>query len=69
MFTTGLIVLFLIAIVAALLAAGYFVVRDPGSKRRAMWALILRVGLQALLVLFLVLAFFMGWVKPHGVGG
>ena len=66
--TTLLISLFLVAIIAALLAAGYFVVKDPGSKRRAFWALTLRVSLQALLLLFLVAAFLLGWIEPHGVG-
>lgn len=60
---------FLVAIVVALLAGGYFVVRDPGTERRALKALIWRVGLQMLLLLFLVLAFVLGWVKPHQVGG
>lgn len=59
----------LVAIVVALLAGGYFVVRDPGTERRALKALIWRVGLQMLLLLFLVLAFVLGWVKPHQVGG
>ena len=69
MVVNGFIIAFLIAIIAALLAGGYFVVRDPSTKRRALWALILRVGLQALLLIFLVLAFWLGWIKPHGVGG
>lgn len=69
MVVNGFIVIFLIAIIVALLAGGYFVVRDPSTKRRALWALIWRVGLQALLLVFLVLAFFFGWIKPHGVGG
>lgn len=69
MLTKLFIALFLMAIVAALLAGGYFVVKDPSSRRRAFWALCLRVGLQALLLLFLVLAFALGWIRPHGVGG
>jgi hypothetical protein len=60
--------LFLVAIIVALLAGGYFVVKDPSSKRRAFWALTLRVSLQGLLLLFLILAFVMGWIRPHGVG-
>lgn len=64
-----LIVLFLVAIVISLLAGGYFLVKDPSTKRRVFWALSWRVGLQVALILFLVLAFFMGWIKPHEVGG
>ena len=69
MFTKLLIVLFLVAIVISLLAGGYFLVKDPSTKRRVFWALSWRVGLQVALILFLVLAFFMGWLKPHEVGG
>lgn len=64
-----LIALFLIAILGSLFAGGYFVVRDPSSKRRAFWALSWRVGLQLALLLFLILAFLMGWIKPHELGG
>lgn len=64
-----LLVLFLIAIVVALLAGGVFLVRDPSTSRRAFHALAWRVGLQLSLILFLALAFFMGWIKPHGLGG
>jgi len=63
------IVLFLIAIIGSLFAGGYFVVRDPSSKRRAFWALSWRVGLQLALLIFLVVAFLMGWIKPHALGG
>lgn len=63
------IALFLIAILASLFAGGYFVVRDPSSKRRAFWALSWRVGLQLALLIFLVIAFLMGWIKPHQLGG
>jgi hypothetical protein len=64
-----LIVVFLLAILGSLFAGGYFVVRDPSSKRRAFWALSWRVGLQLALLLFLILAFTMGWIKPHALGG
>jgi Mg/Co/Ni transporter MgtE len=64
-----LIVGLLLGIVLALMAAAVFLVRDPSQSRRSMRALTLRVGLQVALVLFLLLAVAMGWIKPHGIGG
>lgn len=64
-----LIVALLIAIVTALVFGGVFLVKDPSTSRRTVKALSWRVGLQVALILLLVLAFFMGWLKPHGVGG
>ncbi|MCC2656643.1 MAG: twin transrane helix small protein [Panacagrimonas sp.] len=64
-----LIVALLVAIVGALVFGGVFLVKDPSTSRRTVKALSWRVGLQVALILLLVLAFFMGWLKPHGVGG
>lgn len=59
----------LAAIIAALIFGGVYLIKDPSSSRRAARALTWRVGLQVALILLLVLAFFMGWLQPHGVGG
>lgn len=64
-----LIAALLIAIVVSLLMGGRYLVRDSSSSRRVVHALTWRVGLQLVLILFLALAFFMGWIRPHGVGG
>lgn len=65
-----LIILALLAgIIVALLYGGIFLVKDPSTSKRAVRALSWRVGLQVLLIVFLVAAFFMGWLQPHGVGG
>lgn len=64
-----LIIAFLIAIVISLLLGAVFLVKDPSTSRRTFRALSWRVGLQLALLLFLVLAFLMGWIRPHGVGG
>lgn len=63
------IVALLIAIVAALVFGGVFLVKDPSTSRRTVRALSWRVGLQVALILLLIVAFFMGWLKPHEVGG
>ena len=64
-----LVVALLIAIVVALVFGGVFLVKDPSTSRRTVKALSWRVGLQAALILLLIVAFFMGWLKPHAVGG
>lgn len=64
-----LIVALLLAIVIALVFGGVFLVRDPSTSRRTVKALSWRVGLQVALIVLLIVAFFMGWLKPHAVGG
>lgn len=64
---TWILVLFLVAIVAALGAGLYFLLKEGGTRsRNVFYALSWRVGLQVALILFLILAFFMGWIQPHG---
>lgn len=61
------IVFILIAIIAALGTAMFYLVRDPGSSRRTFQALALRVSLSVGLIIFLLVAWLLGWIKPHGV--
>lgn len=63
----------LLGIVAALAAAGLFMLRPgrpgadaPPSKRMAR-ALAVRVGLSVALFLAILLAYKMGWISPTGV--
>lgn len=62
------VVLLLLAIVVALFSGMFFMLKDGSDKRRTVNALTWRVGLQLALIAFLVLAYFMGWIQPHGVG-
>ena len=62
------IVVFLIAIVVALFSGLAFMLKDKSDKRRMVRALTWRVGLQLALILFLLLAMWMGWITPHSVG-
>jgi len=64
-----LIAALMIGIVVSLVLGGRYLVKDPSTSKRVVYALTWRVGLQLALILFLVLAFFMGWIHPHGVGG
>lgn len=62
------VVVMLLAIVVALFSGMYFMLKDGSDKRRTVRALSWRVGLQAGLIGFLVLSYFMGWITPHNVG-
>lgn len=63
----SVIIVFLLAIVAVLLAGMVFLVRDGGSRRRTVGALTLRIGLSLALIAFLVAGYFLGWIEPHGL--
>jgi NADH:ubiquinone oxidoreductase subunit 6 (subunit J) len=64
-------VLFLVAVVGALGAAGVQMLRkdrsdDPQGRRMAR-ALALRVGLSIAVFLLVLLGYWMGWIKPNGI--
>ncbi len=61
------IALMLLAIIASLGFAMYFLMTDTGAKKRTVNALIVRVSLSAGLILFLVIGYLMGWIQPHGL--
>jgi Protein of unknown function (DUF2909) len=61
------VVVGLIAIVAALFSALVFLYRDRGHGTRMVKALAIRVGLSILLVTFLLVSYFMGWIGPQGL--
>ena len=57
----------LVAVVASLFSALYYLYRDHGQGTRMVKALALRVALSAALIGFLVLSYFMGWISPTGL--
>ncbi len=67
----AIMVLMLVAILGALASAGVFMLRKPreGSPRNDQMAraLAVRVGLSVALFLFILLSWYMGWVKPTGL--
>jgi len=65
---TLLIVGVLILILWNLGAGLYFMLVDKGKTNRTVNALTKRIALSVALILFLVLAIFMGWIEPHGIG-
>ena len=64
-------VLMLVAVLAALASAGVFMLKKGDDRRsrdqRMARALAVRVGLSVALFLFVMLSWYMGWVKPGGI--
>ena len=64
-------VLLLVAVLGALASAGVFMLRkgrDSGGRGKHMArALALRVALSVALFLFILLSWYMGWVRPTGI--
>jgi len=56
--------LLLAAIVASLGSGLYYLTRDGQGSPRVLKALKIRVALSATLILFLVLAYTLGWIVP-----
>ena len=65
---TLLIVGFLILILWNLGAGLYYMLVDKSESKRTVNALTRRVALSVALILLLMLAIWMGWITPHGVG-
>lgn len=61
------IVVFLIAILTALMTSMVFLVRDPSNRRRTLTGLKIRVALSVTLILFVLLSYWQGWIRPHGI--
>ncbi|MEO8303853.1 MAG: twin transmembrane helix small protein [Betaproteobacteria bacterium] len=57
----------LIAVIASLFSALYFLYRDRGHGGRMVKALAIRVALSATLVIFLVASYKLGWIAPTGL--
>jgi len=62
-----LVVLLLLAILVSLFSGLFFLNRDQGNSRRTLNALTWRISLSVLLFLLLFVAYFNGWIEPHGL--
>lgn len=65
---TLLIIAFIILILWNLGAGLYYMLVDKGQTKRTVNALTKRIGLSVALILLVILAIWMGWITPHGVG-
>ncbi|MFA5941312.1 MAG: DUF2909 domain-containing protein [Sinimarinibacterium sp.] len=57
----------LVAIVGSLMTSMVFLVRDDSDRRRALTGLKIRVALSITLLLFVLLSWQQGWIRPHGL--
>jgi len=57
----------LVAVIASLFSALYFLYHDRGHGTRMVKMLAVRVALSASLVAFLVFSYWMGWIGPTGL--
>ncbi|QIK80627.1 twin transmembrane helix small protein [Lysobacter sp. HDW10] len=64
-----LIVGFLIVILWNLGAGLYYMLVDKGQTKRTVNALTRRIAFSVAMILLVILAIYMGWITPHGVGG
>lgn len=60
-----IIVVAFIGILLSLGSALVFLVRDRGTTGRTVNALTVRVGLSVALFLFILFAYWMGWIEPR----
>ncbi|MDR3441590.1 MAG: twin transmembrane helix small protein [Legionella sp.] len=65
---TKIFIIFVMIIIAGSLASGLlFLVRDPGNSKRTVKALTVRIAISLTLFIFLLIAFKLGLIKPHGI--
>ena len=57
----------LVAVVASLFSALYYLYHDKGRGTRMVKALALRVALSIALVVFLLVSYHLGWIAPTGL--
>ena len=63
-----IIILVLLALIVLSLGAGMFsLVKDGGKTNRTARFLTVRIVLSIATFIFIAVAFFMGWLQPHGV--
>ena len=63
-----LIVAFLAVILWNLGAGLYYMLVDKGTTKRTVNALTRRIVVSVALILLVILAMYMGWITPHGIG-
>jgi hypothetical protein len=61
-----LVVLAMLAAIILSLGSGlYYLSRDDADSTKVLRALKIRVALSALLILFLLASYFLGWIQPR----
>jgi succinate dehydrogenase/fumarate reductase cytochrome b subunit len=64
-----LLIVACLAVILWNLGAGlYYMLVDKGTTKRTVNALTRRIAISVALILLVILAMYMGWITPHGVG-
>ena len=63
----ALVALAFILIGVSLVCALYFMMHDRGTTKRMVYSLMTRVGLSIGLFLFILFAYWMGWIQSTGI--
>ncbi len=66
-FVKPVIVVLLFLIIASLAAGMVSLIKDGNDSRRTVTFLSLRIGLSVVTFLFIAFAFYMDWIRPHGI--
>ena len=66
-FAKILVVELLLLIILSLGAGLFSLVRERGESTRTAKFLTLRIALSIVTFMFIALAFYMGWLQPHGL--
>ncbi len=56
-----------VLIIASLVSALVFMMKDRGRSDRTVYALALRVGFSISLFVFILVAYKLGWIQPTGI--
>lgn len=59
------LIILLFAIVASLASGLWFLTKDDQGGTRVLKALKIRVALSAILIAFLILGYYLGWISPN----
>ncbi len=62
-----LVLLAFLGIVASLVSAGVYLMKDRGQTSRMAYALTVRIGLSIVLFLFVLLVCRLGWIQATGI--
>ncbi len=64
-----IVILLFLAAIGSLASAMVFLVKDKGDTNRTAKALTYRIGISVFIFIVLMLAYFAGYIEPHGISG
>ena len=64
-----IIILLFFAVLGSLASAMVFLVKDKGETNRTAKALTYRISISVFIFVLLILAYFAGYIEPHGISG